>query len=358
MVPVVRFWCSGSCRTGWCITARSSASTWRNARCYELGRQRHERAAALSLTSTPPRNRIVLGWRSASCTVEESSKASSRQRTLRSRRADCFVYRKRGRIVRRLRLRHCCAHVPSRFPVAYLPVRNRTTVLLEHLSGPGPFLRFPSLDIRVAVHHERGATHRADRTTRWRWRRGDTVRPPNLASNRTSPPAPAGAGRVRRQTRQRCSASRDENVRGYVSVAYGHYFSLENNLFANNLTDDQFKVKAESVSVRFMGRTAERRRRRRLRTRTCSCSTARPSTRSRGSSVEPLPRVGCAICRPQQFGRERARFVSASRRRSFIGSDGPGRLLQYQRLHRRSRQFSTRGEIALGHDASRSMSSR
>ena len=38
-------------------------------------------------------------------------------------------------------------------------------------------------------------------------------------------------------------------------VAYGHYTSVENTLFQNNLTDKQFKVKAESVSVRFMGRT-------------------------------------------------------------------------------------------------------
>jgi hypothetical protein len=45
-------------------------------------------------------------------------------------------------------------------------------------------------------------------------------------------------------------------VSGFITVAYGHQFSLQNNLFPNNLEDSQFKVKAESISVRFMGRTA------------------------------------------------------------------------------------------------------
>ena len=117
--------------------------------------------------------------------------------------------------------------------------------ILEHMSGPGPFLRFPSLDIRVVcftrVANDNYAVPLAP------WGHGSTaefaVRPYRATT--------AGAAAT---AREQCS--RDENVRGFISVAYGHHTSLENNLFPNNLRDDVFKVKAESLSVRFMGRTA------------------------------------------------------------------------------------------------------
>lgn len=117
--------------------------------------------------------------------------------------------------------------------------------LIEQLSGPGPFLRFPSLDIRVACITRVGTENHTVGLTPWG--RGSTAEfgfKPYVA--------PAGAG-PRETAKMQCS--HDENVKGYVTVAYGHYTSLSNNLFANNLTDDQFKVKAESLSVRFMGRT-------------------------------------------------------------------------------------------------------
>jgi hypothetical protein len=117
--------------------------------------------------------------------------------------------------------------------------------LWEHLSGPGPFLRFPSLDVRVVcftrVANDTYAVPLAP------WGHGSTaefaVRP--YRGTTTGP-----AETAKRQ------CSRDESVRGFISVAYGHNTSLENNLFPNNLRDDLFKVKAENLSVRFMGRTA------------------------------------------------------------------------------------------------------
>jgi len=117
--------------------------------------------------------------------------------------------------------------------------------ILEQMSGPGPFLRFPSLDIRVACITRVGTENHTVGLTPWG--RGSTAEfgfKPYVA--------PAGAG-PRETAKMQCS--HDENVKGYVTVAYGHYTSLSNNLFANNLNDDQFKVKAESLSVRFMGRT-------------------------------------------------------------------------------------------------------
>lgn len=115
---------------------------------------------------------------------------------------------------------------------------------LEHLSGPGPFIRFPSLDVRVAcVTRVGNDTYTVPLAP---WERGSTsefgVKP--YRPTTTGPAATA---------KQQCS--RDENVRAFVAVAWGHYSGVENNLFPNNLTDDAFKVKAESVSVRFMGRT-------------------------------------------------------------------------------------------------------
>jgi len=117
--------------------------------------------------------------------------------------------------------------------------------VVEHLSGPGPFLRFPSLDIRVVCFTRVANNNYAVPLAPWG--HGSTaefaVRP--YRSTTTGPEQTA---------KQQCS--RDENVRGFITVAYGHHTSLENNLFPNNLRDDPFKVKAESLSVRFMGRTA------------------------------------------------------------------------------------------------------
>lgn len=117
--------------------------------------------------------------------------------------------------------------------------------ILEQLSGPGPFLRFPSLDIRVACITRVGNDNYTVGVVPWG--RGSTAEfgfKPYVA--------PAGAG-PRETAKMQCS--HDENVKGYITVAYGHYTSLSNNLFPNNLNDDQFKVKAEALSVRFMGRT-------------------------------------------------------------------------------------------------------
>ncbi|HET9272099.1 MAG TPA: hypothetical protein VFO31_28170 [Vicinamibacterales bacterium] len=113
------------------------------------------------------------------------------------------------------------------------------------MSGPGPFLRFPSLDVRVVCFTRVASNNYAVPLAPWG--HGSTsefaVKP--YRSSTTGPAETA---------RQQCS--RDENVRGFITVAYGHQFSLQNNLFPDNLEDKQFKVKAESVSVRFMGRTA------------------------------------------------------------------------------------------------------
>jgi hypothetical protein len=116
--------------------------------------------------------------------------------------------------------------------------------VLEHLSGPGPFLRFPSLDIRVACFTRVGNENYAVPLAPWG--HGST-------SEFAVKPYRATTTGGLSTAKQQCS--RDENVRGFITVAYGHHTSLENNLFPNNLTDDQFKVKAESLSVRFMGRT-------------------------------------------------------------------------------------------------------
>ena len=117
--------------------------------------------------------------------------------------------------------------------------------IIEQMSGPGPLIRFPSLDIRVVcftrVTNDNYAVGLAP------WGQGSTaefaVRPYRASTTGAAATA-----------KQQCA--RDENVRGFIAVAYGHHTSLENNLFPNNLRDDAFKVKAESLSVRFMGRTA------------------------------------------------------------------------------------------------------
>ena len=116
--------------------------------------------------------------------------------------------------------------------------------ILEQMSGPGPFIRFPSLDVRIAcitrIANQNYTVAVAP------WGRGSTA-------EFGFKPYVAPAGATPQQTaKQQCA--NDENVKGFVTVAYGHYTSLQNNLFPNNLDDDQFKVKAESLSVRFMGR--------------------------------------------------------------------------------------------------------
>lgn len=122
---------------------------------------------------------------------------------------------------------------------------NQDDGILEHLSGPGPFLRFPSLNIRVACITRVGNDNHTVGVAPWG--RGST-------SEFGIKPYVAPSGATAQQTaKQQCT--HDEEVRGYITVSYGHYMSLSNNLFPNNLTDDQFKVKAEALSVRFMGRT-------------------------------------------------------------------------------------------------------
>jgi hypothetical protein len=117
--------------------------------------------------------------------------------------------------------------------------------VLENLSGPGPFIRFPSLDIRVVCFTRVANDNHAVGLAPWGY--GSTsefaVRPYRASTTGAAATA-----------KEQCS--RDENVRGFIAVAYGHYTGIENNLFPNNLRDDAFKVKAESLSVRFMGRTA------------------------------------------------------------------------------------------------------
>jgi hypothetical protein len=116
--------------------------------------------------------------------------------------------------------------------------------LLEQMSGPGPFIRFPSLDIRVVCFTRVANDNYGVALAPWGY--GSTsefaVRPYRASTTGAAATA-----------KEQCS--RDENVRGFIAVAYGHYTGIENNLFPNNLRDDPFKVKAESLSVRFMGRT-------------------------------------------------------------------------------------------------------
>jgi len=121
---------------------------------------------------------------------------------------------------------------------------NQGDGTIEHLSGPGPFIRFPSLEIRALCFTKVGNDNYTVPLAPWE--RGST------AEFGVKPYRPATTGAPQTAKLQ---CTRDENVRGYITVSYGHYFSLENNLFPNNLTDDQFKVKMESVGVRFMGRT-------------------------------------------------------------------------------------------------------
>ena len=119
--------------------------------------------------------------------------------------------------------------------------------ILEHMSGPGPFLRFPSLDFRVACITRVGNDNHTVALAPWG--RGSTS---EFGFKKYVPPS---APTPQQTAKLQCS--RDENVKGYVVAAWGHYTGLDNNLFPDNNDDEDnpFKVKAEAFSVRFMGRT-------------------------------------------------------------------------------------------------------
>ena len=148
-----------------------------------------------------------------------------------------------------MRIVRICAAIVTLLALSPLPASaKQDDGLLEHLSGPGPFIRFPSLDIRVACittvnseHHTVGIAP---------WGRGSTSEfgfKPYVAKSNT----PASV----RTAKEQCAA--DKDVRAYLTVAWGHYTGVQNNLFPNNVEDDVFKVKAESVNVRFMGRALD-----------------------------------------------------------------------------------------------------
>ena len=124
---------------------------------------------------------------------------------------------------------------------------NQDDGLIEHLSGPGPFLRFPSLDIRVACITRVGTENHTVALAPWG--RGSTA---EFAFKKYVPPSSPTP-----QQTAKLQCSRDENVKGYVAVAWGHLTGLDNNLFPDNNDDkdNPFKVKAEVLSARFMGRT-------------------------------------------------------------------------------------------------------
>jgi hypothetical protein len=117
--------------------------------------------------------------------------------------------------------------------------------IVEQMSGPGPLIRFPSLDIRVVCFTRVANNNYAVALAPWG--HGSTSEFAVKPYHSTTTGAATTA-------KEQCS--RDENLSGFIAVAYGHHTSLENNLFPNNLRDDAFKVKAESISIRFMGRMA------------------------------------------------------------------------------------------------------
>jgi hypothetical protein len=119
--------------------------------------------------------------------------------------------------------------------------------ILEHMSGPGPFVRFPGVTYKVACFSRVGDKtytsfmHPTDRGAALEWEHKEHPEPPR--------------GNAQAEAHKKCAD--DKDVLGFVAVSYGHYFSLENNLFPHDLTDSAFTVKAESASVRFMGRTLQ-----------------------------------------------------------------------------------------------------
>ena len=125
---------------------------------------------------------------------------------------------------------------------------NQDDGLIEHLSGPGPFLRFPSIDVRFLCITRVGNDNQTVAIAPWG--RGSTAEfgfKPYVAPPRGATP----------QQTAKLQCSHDENVKGYIVAAWGHYTGLDNNLFPDNANDkdNPFKVKAESLSIRFMGRT-------------------------------------------------------------------------------------------------------
>jgi len=124
---------------------------------------------------------------------------------------------------------------------------NQDDGIIEHLSGPGPFLRFPSIDARFLCITRVGNENQTAAIAPWG--RGSTT---EFGLKKYEPPA-----RPTPQETAKMQCSHDENVKGYVVAAWGHYTGLDNNLFPDHADDkdNPFKVKAESFSIRFMGRT-------------------------------------------------------------------------------------------------------
>jgi hypothetical protein len=129
---------------------------------------------------------------------------------------------------------------------ASLAHANQDDGVIEHLSGPGPFLRFPSIDVRFVCITRVGNDNQTVAIAPWG--RGSTAEfgfKPYVAPPRGATP----------QQTAKLQCSHDENVKGYIVAAWGHYTGLDNNLFPDNANDkdNPFKVKAESLSIRFMG---------------------------------------------------------------------------------------------------------
>lgn len=124
---------------------------------------------------------------------------------------------------------------------------NQDDGIIEHLSGPGPFLRFPSIDARFLCITRVGNENQTAAIAPWG--RGSTTE--FGLKKYEPPPSPTP------QQTAKLQCSRDENVKAYVVAAWGHYTGLDNNLFPDHADDkdNPFKVKAESFSIRFMGRT-------------------------------------------------------------------------------------------------------
>lgn len=119
--------------------------------------------------------------------------------------------------------------------------------VVEHLSGPGPFLRFPSIDARFLCITRVGNENQTAAIAPWE--RGSTT---EFGLKKYEP---ARSPTPQQTAKQQCS--HDENVKAYVVASWGHLTGLDNNLFPDHADekDNPFKVKAESLSIRFMGRT-------------------------------------------------------------------------------------------------------
>lgn len=116
--------------------------------------------------------------------------------------------------------------------------------ILEHLSGPGPFFRF-GFEYRALCVSQPAGTSGPTASWLHPYDRGAALDVPAWGH------APKGTD-ARALAHQACA--RDQDVKAYVAFSYGHYFSVQNNLFPDNLDDKAFKVKAESAGARFMTR--------------------------------------------------------------------------------------------------------